>query len=168
MRTLPITLAAFAAMTAVAAPAVAAEPDFMGQQVDYVAAAQAEVLTTPTSDFTISTHFGEAGPHWSSGHHTGLDFAADTGTGVDSADAGKVITAGSGGAYGNLVEIRHTDGTKTRYAHLNDIDVKVGQKVSRGQHIGEVGSTGNSTGPHLHFEVLQGKKHLDPEKFLNL
>lgn len=123
-------------------------------------------MFTPTTNYDITAVFGQAGGRWSSGQHTGLDFAAPTGTPVFSALAGKVVEAGWGGAYGNHIVIKH-DGTKTLYAHLNRVDVKKGQSVLRGEKIGAVGSTGNSSGPHLHFEVLVEGKNVDPERFIN-
>jgi murein DD-endopeptidase MepM/ murein hydrolase activator NlpD len=85
-----------------------------------------------------------------------------------AADDGKVVSAGPAGAYGNLIEIAHGDGTRTLYAHLSDMDVRKGQAVKRGQHIGDLGNTGNSSGPHLHFEVRDHGKPVDPAKSLNL
>lgn len=99
-------------------------------------------------------------------HHTGVDYAAPTGTPVRSILNAEVVFAGPKGGYGNLVELRHADGTHTRYAHLDRIDVSLGQRLSRGDLVGTVGSTGQSTGPHLHFEVRQGGKPINPEPFL--
>ncbi len=123
-------------------------------------------MFTPTTNYNYSARFGQAGSSWSSGHHTGLDFAAPTGTPVFSALAGKVVEAGWGGAYGNHVIVRHDNGIETLYAHLNSSGVNVGDKVLRGQKIGTVGSTGNSSGPHLHFEVLKNDTQRDPMAFL--
>lgn len=90
--------------------------------------------------------------------HAGWDYAAPKGTPVKAAAKGKVNFAGNAGAYGKLIKITHGEGYETRYAHLSKILVKAGQEVSAGQHIGNVGSTGRSTGPHLHFEKrLNGK-----------
>ncbi|WP_448579751.1 M23 family metallopeptidase [Thermaurantiacus sp.] len=94
--------------------------------------------------------------------HQGLDFAAATGTPVVASAGGKVIQAGWGGGYGNVVKIEHSNGLVTRYAHLSRIDVKNGQAVSQGQRIGAVGSTGLSTGPHLHYEVWLNGKAVNP------
>lgn len=85
--------------------------------------------------------------------HEGMDFASAVGTKVYATGAGTVLSAGWKSAYGNLIEIDHGYGYITRYAHLSKIDVKPGQKVSRGFYIGQVGNTGKSTGPHLHYEV---------------
>ncbi len=90
--------------------------------------------------------------------HAGWDYAAPKGTPVKAAAKGKVTHAGNAGAYGKLIKIAHAEGYETRYAHLSKILVKVGQTVEAGAHIGNVGSTGRSTGPHLHFEKrLNGK-----------
>ncbi|MCU0294772.1 MAG: M23 family metallopeptidase [Candidatus Nanopelagicales bacterium] len=123
-------------------------------------------MFTPTTNFHYSARFGQAGGSWSSGHHTGLDFAAPSGTPVFSALAGKVVEAGWGGAYGNHIIVRHDNGVETLYAHLTSANVNAGDRVLRGQRIGSVGSTGNSSGPHLHFEVLKNGTQRDPAAFL--
>jgi murein DD-endopeptidase MepM/ murein hydrolase activator NlpD len=99
-------------------------------------------------------------------HHQGTDFAAPTGTPVFAAMSGTVESAGVLGGYGNQILVRHLDGTETRYGHLSAIDVRPGQDVVVGQRIGAVGSTGVSTGPHLHFEVIIGGRPVDPEPWL--
>ena len=106
--------------------------------------------------------------HHTKSLHPGFDLAAPTGTRVAAAAAGEVVHAGPAGTYGNLVTIRHADGFETRYAHLSAVDVKVGQRVEVGTEIGAVGSTGHSTGPHLHFEIRKGGKALDPAPHLSL
>lgn len=98
--------------------------------------------------------------------HDGIDIAAGHGTAIAAAESGKVIRSGWYGGYGKCVDISHGDGVVTRYAHMSSINVGVGQRVSRGQLIGRVGSTGNSTGPHLHFEVIMNGKSVNPMKFL--
>lgn len=98
--------------------------------------------------------------------HTGLDFAADTGTPIMAAAGGVVRSADMHPAYGNLLEIDHGNGLVTRYAHASRILVKPGDLVKRGQRVAEVGSTGRSTGPHLHFEVMVEGVLQDPAKFL--
>jgi murein DD-endopeptidase MepM/ murein hydrolase activator NlpD len=100
--------------------------------------------------------------------HKGIDIAAPIGTPIVAAASGKVITAGwNDGGYGNLVEIKHADGSVTLYGHNNRILVKVGQQVAQGQQIAEMGSTGFSTGPHSHFEVhLPGQGAVNPVAYL--
>lgn len=102
-----------------------------------------------------------------SNFHTGLDIAAPTGTPVVAARAGTVIFAGwSNRGFGNLVKIRHAGGAETWYAHFSRILVTVGQQVRQGEVVGRIGSTGISTGPHLHFEVREGGRPYDPLRFL--
>lgn len=99
--------------------------------------------------------------------HPAIDIGAPTGTPVVAADEGTVITAGwSPVGYGNLILIRHPDGYVTLYAHLSSINVSYGDYVARGQRIGAVGSTGRSTGPHLHFEIQQGGRSYNPLIYL--
>ncbi len=102
--------------------------------------------------------------------HKGIDFAAPTGTPIFAAADGEVTDAGwTDGGYGNIVEIRHSDGSVTLYAHTHRVYVAKGQWVKSGQAIAEVGSTGRSTGPHLHFEIQpDGKTAVDPMDFLQL
>src|SRR5437764_5328438 len=98
--------------------------------------------------------------------HTGLDFRAQTGDPVRATANGKVVSSGSAGGYGRMVEIDHGNGLSTRYGHLSEINVKVGDPIKIGQVIGEVGSTGRSTGPHLHYETRIDGEAVDPQKFL--
>jgi murein DD-endopeptidase MepM/ murein hydrolase activator NlpD len=98
--------------------------------------------------------------------HTGLDFRAATGDPVRATAYGKVIAAGWQGGYGKMVEIDHGNTLSTRYGHLSEINVKVGDIVRIGQVIGAVGSTGRSTGPHLHYETRIDGDAVDPQKFL--
>jgi secretion/DNA translocation related TadE-like protein len=118
-------------------------------------------------EYRISAGFGESGPAWSSGRHTGLDFAAPAGTTVRSTASGRVRVAGPDGRYGNLVTVDH-GGVVTYYAHLSRITVRAGDVVRQGQQLGTVGSTGNATGPHLHFEVRIGGVARDPAALLDL
>jgi murein DD-endopeptidase MepM/ murein hydrolase activator NlpD len=99
-------------------------------------------------------------------YHLGLDLGAPTGTPVRAVRPGEVVRTGWIGAYGYAVYLRHADGYETRYAHLSRIDVQVGERVDRGQTVGRVGSTGASTGPHLHLEVRLDGRALDPLLFL--
>ncbi|MER6997911.1 peptidoglycan DD-metalloendopeptidase family protein [Streptomyces sp. NPDC000410] len=115
------------------------------------------------------TPYREAGSSWSSGYHTGVDFAVPTGTSVKAVASGRVVSAGWAGAYGYQIVIRHTDGRYSQYAHLSALTVREGQQVNSGQRIARSGSTGNSTGPHLHFEVRTGPGYgsdIDPLAYL--
>jgi murein DD-endopeptidase MepM/ murein hydrolase activator NlpD len=94
--------------------------------------------------------------------HKGIDYAAPTGTPVSTVGDGVVIFAGSKGGYGNVIEVKHRDGKSTVFAHLSRIDVKKGQQVEQSDVIGAVGTTGFSTGPHLHFEFRVDGEHRDP------
>jgi murein DD-endopeptidase MepM/ murein hydrolase activator NlpD len=98
--------------------------------------------------------------------HTGLDFRAATGDPVRATANGKVVSSGWAGGYGRMVEIDHGNGLSTRYGHLSEINVKVGDQIKIGQVIGAVGSTGRSTGPHLHYETRIDGDAVDPQKFL--
>ncbi len=98
--------------------------------------------------------------------HTGIDLRGDTGDPVRVTASGRVTRAGWAGGYGNLVEVDHGNGLSTRYGHMSKIDVKTGQQVAIGQTIGRIGSTGRSTGPHLHYETRINDKAVDPQKFL--
>ncbi|MEU6252489.1 transglycosylase family protein [Streptomyces sp. NPDC047043] len=125
-------------------------------------------LVAPVSG-PIGTPYHVAGSSWSKGYHTGVDFPVPTGTSVKSVAAGRVVSAGWAGSYGYQVLIRHSDGRYTQYAHLSAISVKAGQGVGGGQRIGRSGSTGNATGPHLHFEVRTGPgfgTDVDPVAYL--
>ena len=99
--------------------------------------------------------------------HTGMDIASNQGTSVYAADGGTVTLASWNGGYGNCIMIDHGNGYVTLYGHLSGYAVSEGQAVSQGSVIGYVGSTGNSTGPHLHFEVLQNGTRIDPEQFFS-
>ncbi|KAB1978368.1 M23 family metallopeptidase [Streptomyces triticiradicis] len=111
----------------------------------------------PVAKYSLSASFNQAGGMWAH-KHSGQDFAVPTGTNVMAAHGGTVVKAGPNGAgdgpaYGNAVVIKHANGTYSQYAHLSRVDVHVGQVVSTGQHIALSGNTGNSSGPHLHFEI---------------
>ncbi|MBB4710912.1 transglycosylase family protein [Streptomyces luteogriseus] len=118
---------------------------------------------------SLGTPYRKAGSSWSKGYHTGIDFPVPTGTSVKSVAAGSVVSAGWGGSFGYQVVVRHADGRYSQYAHLSAISVRGGQSVSAGQRIGRSGSTGNSSGPHLHFEVRTGPgfgSDVDPVAYL--
>jgi murein DD-endopeptidase MepM/ murein hydrolase activator NlpD len=98
--------------------------------------------------------------------HTGIDFRGDVGDPVRATASGTVTTAGWNGGYGKLVEVEHGRGLVTRYGHLSEIEVRVGQHIKIGQIVGRLGSTGRSTGPHLHYETRVDGDAVDPQKFL--
>ncbi|MTH77305.1 M23 family metallopeptidase [Paracoccus aestuariivivens] len=114
------------------------------------------------SAFRYTSPFGR---RWGRAHE-GIDMAAPVGTPIYSTAEGTVIYAGRMGAYGNLIKIQHEMGVETRFGHLSKIKVKVGQKVSRGSLIGAMGSTGRSTGPHLHYEVRVNGRAMNPMTFI--
>ncbi|MET7644134.1 M23 family metallopeptidase [Streptomyces sp. NPDC005426] len=123
----------------------------------------------PVAGSYVSTGYKSSGSLWSSGSHSGIDFHAASGSSVVAVGAGTVVEAGWGGAYGNNIVLRMTDGTYTQYGHLSSIGVSVGQSVGGGQQIGLSGSTGNSTGPHLHFEARTTPSYgsdMDPVAYL--
>ncbi|MFE9642863.1 transglycosylase family protein [Streptomyces sp. NPDC006365] len=128
----------------------------------------ARTVTAPV-EAGAGTPYRATGSSWSQGYHTGVDFPVPTGTSVKSVAGGEVVTSGWGGSFGYQVVIKHADGRYTQYAHLSAISVKDGQKVVSGQRIGRSGSTGNSSGPHLHFEVRTGPEFgsdIDPVAYL--
>ncbi|MFJ2774437.1 M23 family metallopeptidase [Streptomyces sp. NPDC087300] len=127
----------------------------------------------PVKNYTLSASFGLGGSMWSH-KHSGQDFAVPIGTPVASVHGGTVVKAGPNGAgdgpaYGNAVVVKHGDGTYSQYAHLSQVDVRVGQAVGTGQRIALSGNTGNSSGPHLHFEIRTTPNYgsaVDPVAFL--
>jgi murein DD-endopeptidase MepM/ murein hydrolase activator NlpD len=116
----------------------------------------AKQYTLPTPSYTITARFGQAGPYWSSGYHTGLDFAAPTGALIKAVHSGTITQAGWDGAYGYKTVLTLDDGTELWFAHQSSISVSVGQKVATGDVIGRVGATGNATASHTHMEVHPG------------
>ncbi|MFF5659045.1 MULTISPECIES: M23 family metallopeptidase [Streptomyces] len=123
----------------------------------------------PVAGSHVTTGYRSGGALWSSGSHSGVDFQAASGSSVLAVGAGTVVEAGWGGAYGNNIVLRMKDGTYTQYGHLSSIGVSVGQSVVSGEQIGLSGSTGNSTGPHLHFEARTTPEYgsdMDPVAYL--
>ncbi|MFH8867172.1 peptidoglycan DD-metalloendopeptidase family protein [Streptomyces griseus] len=112
------------------------------------------------------TPFGKAGLMWLSGRHTGLDFPAKTGTPIRAVDSGIVRQAVDSGPYGKHIEINHGSGLSSLYAHMSAMLAKASDTVKRGQQIGRVGATGNTTGPHLHLEARINGKTVDPMRYL--
>nr|WP_238353192.1 M23 family metallopeptidase [Kribbella solani] len=116
--------------------------------------------------YHITATFGQGGSRWAH-QHTGLDFAAPVGTKIGSVMKGVVIFADWAGPYGRQVQVRHEDGTVTWYNHMSKFSVSVGETVYAGDQVGAVGMTGNTTGPHLHFEVRPGGgSPIDPAPWL--
>lgn len=114
---------------------------------------------------TISSKFGSISSV-RSGAHTGLDIAAPYGTKLKAAASGTVVYAGNKGSLGRLIVISHGNGIQTYYGHCSDIDVEVGDKVSQGAYIGKIGMTGNTTGPHLHFEIRVNGVARNPQNYV--
>lgn len=119
-------------------------------------------LVAPVAGATVSSPFGTRG----SGFHAGIDLAVPDGTTVHAAKAGRVITAGVQSGYGNVVILDNGGGMVTKYAHLSTIGVSVGQDVAAGATLGLSGHTGDATGPHLHFEVLNNGVPVNPAPYL--
>lgn len=153
------TTAAFAdeAQTALTGTARAVAEQATAQAAAVAAKPAALSWEKPVSSYTLSATFGKGGSMWSH-KHSGQDFAVPVGTPVDAVSAGTVVKAGPNGggdgpAYGNAIVIKHANNTYSQYAHLSKIQVKIGQKVAKGQKVALSGNTGNSSGPHLHFEI---------------
>ncbi|MCF1627500.1 M23 family metallopeptidase, partial [Tetragenococcus koreensis] len=130
-----------------------AEKELGNESGDYI---------TPVEKPTLTSQFGQRG----SGFHRGIDFAAAKGTPIKAAKNGKVIQSEYHPSWGNYVAIKHSDGLTTLYAHCSRNIAKVGQTVKQGQTIALLGSTGNSTGPHLHFEVNRSQ-NLEQKQLIN-
>jgi murein DD-endopeptidase MepM/ murein hydrolase activator NlpD len=123
----------------------------------------------PTTNYRISVWFGEAGPYWSSGYHTGIDFAAAYGTPVVAVTDATVVQVGYDGAYGNQIRIQLENGDQIWYCHLSAFDVSTGQQVTKGTVLGRVGETGNAYGAHLHLEYRLASDlatSVDPRPYL--
>jgi murein DD-endopeptidase MepM/ murein hydrolase activator NlpD len=129
------------------------------------ASLRSTVVRPVAGGYHLTARFGDTSSRWGSGRHTGLDFACGSGTPVRVVADGVILSTGYEGAYGNRIEVRHADGTVTTYSHLSSIAVS-GGSVKAGRVIGRVGSTGNTTGAHLHFEVTRGGTFVDPERWL--
>ena len=133
------------------------------------AAARSLPIGAPTTGARLSSRFGNRIDPFTRrrAFHSGIDFAAPTGHPIYAAADGRVVRAGRSGGYGRMIEIEHAHGIRTRYAHLHRISVNRGDRVAAGELIGRMGSTGRSTGPHLHYEVRRGDRAVDPMHFLN-
>ncbi|MEU6406902.1 M23 family metallopeptidase [Streptomyces sp. NPDC046985] len=156
IRTRAAVLAAGLGVSAALGAGVASAAEMSAAPTAAVAKSAASWVD-PVQHYTLTASFNQSGSHWMH-RHSGQDFAVPIGTSVMAAHGGTVVKAGPGGAgdgaaYGNAIVIKHADGEYSQYAHLSRIDVKVGQVVATGQHIALSGNTGNTTGPHLHFEI---------------
>ena len=143
--------------------------DFALARLDFINGEARRVpLGSPVVGAKISSPFGFRRDPFIGrrSHHAGIDFKAKTGTPVKVTASGIVTKAGWSGGYGRLVEVRHRNGVTTRYAHLRTITAKVGQKVARGTMIGKVGSSGRSTGPHLHYEIRKSGRPVNPRAYV--
>lgn len=126
-------------------------------------------LYRPTAG-KVTQGWGASKIKYAAGRHTGVDFGGSTGAAIRAAMSGTVTFAGSYGAYGNAIKIKHANGTTSLYGHLNSINVKKGQKVKGGFKIGGMGNTGRSTGTHLHFEIRGRDAYgadINPMKYLH-
>lgn len=122
------------------------------------------LAVTPVSG-RITSRYGVSS-NIRSGAHTGTDIACSSGTPIKAVSAGEIVFSARSGSYGNLIKINHGNGVETWYAHCKTLYAKVGQKVEAGDVIAAVGSTGNSTGPHLHLEIRVNGKTINPQKYL--
>ena len=165
--------AAKAAEAQAAAKAKAEEAAQAAAQAAAKEKAEKTWVSPISDDYSLTATFGNSGDRWAH-KHSGQDFAVPVGTDVHAVHDGTVVKAGGNGAgdgpaYGNAVVIKHSDGVYTQYAHLSKIEVRVGERVSTGDLIAESGNTGNSSGPHLHFEVRSTANYgsaVDPVAFL--
>ncbi|MBO9521004.1 MAG: M23 family metallopeptidase [Nocardioidaceae bacterium] len=162
-------LATVVALPGSAAPAAAAEPAPL-PSYDVVAGVllrpRPPVAVLPVRGYHLTGRFGDVSYHWST-VHTGLDFAAASGTPIRAVMAGVVVATGYDGRYGNKTVLRLDDGTELWFCHQSGVEVHAGQRVRAGRLIGYVGSTGNVTGPHLHLEVHpHGGEAVDPAPWL--
>ncbi|KOT93309.1 MULTISPECIES: M23 family metallopeptidase [Streptomyces] len=164
------TAAASAVQAQAAAQAKAAKAESAAKTA---ATKKAATWVDPVKKYTLSASFAQNGGMWAH-KHSGQDFAVPIGTNVVATHGGTVVKAGGNGAgdgpaYGNAIVIKHGNGTYSQYAHLSKINVKIGQVVKTGQSIAKSGNTGNSSGPHLHFEIRTTPNYgsaVDPVAFL--
>ncbi|MES2579639.1 MAG: M23 family metallopeptidase [Pseudomonadota bacterium] len=160
--------------------AIQALTEAVNKRDDYLSSIEAKILQKsvlkdmlPNSSpidaaFNSSSYGWRADPfNGNEAFHEGLDFSANTGTDIRAAADGIVSSAERTPDYGNIVKIDHGSGLETRYAHASKLLVKAGERVVKGQVVAQVGSTGRSTGPHLHYEIRLNGNALDPRKYLN-
>lgn len=168
-------IAQIAAGPPVAPPAPAAAAGGFAALVNGMAEPDAAPQAAPSGRMhwpvagEVTSGFGERKNPLGAGNdfHPGVDIAGEEGTPIAAAAAGRVVSAGPDGGYGNLIVVDDGNGVTTRYGHCSQIYARVGDAVAPGQTIGAVGSTGRSTGPHLHFEVRVNDQPVDPTQFLS-
>ena len=149
---------------------------FLARALDYLASRDHGLTPAPPQDLQRAAEeirwpscgrvTSEYGPRWGRVHH-GIDVAAPAGTPIYASRSGRVTFVGWDGGYGNIVRIDHGNGISTAYAHMVRFDTSVGAEVNRGDRIGFVGTTGNSTGPHVHFEVRYNGESVNPREHLS-
>ncbi|HTU80991.1 MAG TPA: M23 family metallopeptidase [Candidatus Acidoferrales bacterium] len=149
------------------APADVPFASYLADLIDPGNAAPAAPMQMPVQG-QITSPFGQRANPLGPGteFHPGIDIAADEGSPIQAAMGGTVVAAGPDGGYGNLITVDDGDGMTTRYAHCSRIYARVGQAIAPGEVIGAVGMTGRATGPHLHFEVRQDDRPVDPMEYL--
>ena len=149
-------------------PNLVALGESLDQLTDLQRAVRSLPIGAPVSRYSLASPWGVRRDPFNNqlAVHNGIDMAAPSGTEIRARAPGKVIFAGRNGVYGNMVEIDHGHGIRTRYGHMSAISVQNGQAVSARDKLGAVGSTGRSTAPHLHYEVLFNGKTMDPRKFV--
>ena len=143
-------------------------PNWIKQVAEFWITNQIHPQGRPVIHGWISSYFGKRTSPFSgkSEMHRGVDFAGKPGTDVIAVAGGVVTKASKNGGYGYLVEIEHGNGYVTRYGHNRELLVQAGEAIKRGQVIAKLGSTGRSTGPHVHFEVIKDGRRIDPMKFV--
>ncbi|MDH6124459.1 M23 family metallopeptidase [Kitasatospora sp. GP82] len=164
-----VTVAANLAPSTAGAPEPAAGPA-AETAAPAPAPASAPAWSAPAPGASISNPFGKLNRSYAAGYHTGVDFAVSPGTPLLAVGRATVVSAAWDGAYGKEVVLRLADGHFAQYAHMSSLEVNAGQAVSAGQEIGRSGTTGNSTGPHLHFEIRSANRYaavVDPIAYLS-
>ncbi|WP_296814476.1 M23 family metallopeptidase [Brevundimonas sp.] len=159
------------AVVAMTGPARAADADIDTETSSIAqpfAAVRMIAFSAPVEGYSVNSRFGLRRLSYErrARMHEGLDFAAPSGTPVLSAAEGEVLRTGTSPSYGRYVEVRHDNGVTSFYAHLSAIVVAEGDRLQAGERLGSVGSTGRSTGPHLHFEIRRDGEQINPEDFL--
>ena len=163
---------AFLSLTIIAAPSAAASQAQDKGKANVSSIRNSQTILEgetywPVKNIDISATYLQKGPHWSGGVHKGIDFRGPVGTPIHAVQSGFVTKSGYGPSWAGIwIETRSANGALLVYAHLSQTNVQVGDTVKAGKIIGLMGATGNTTGSHLHFEVLVGNENIDPETIL--